>query len=54
MLDGLLCSSGDARGVAVVSNATTDAELAELHQSGVRGFRLNLSVYSQALDGLGF
>lgn len=52
MLDGLLRSRGDARGVAVVSNAITDAELAELHQAGVRGIRFNLSVGSQALDGL--
>ncbi|MGK0152208.1 amidohydrolase family protein [Pseudomonas putida] len=52
MLDGLLRSRGDARGVAVVSNGITDAELAELHQAGVRGIRFNLSVGSQALDGL--
>ncbi|EJT86188.1 hypothetical protein PPS11_00105 [Pseudomonas putida S11] len=52
MLDGLLRSRGDARGVAVVSNAITDAELAELHQAGVRGIRFNLSVGSQVLDGL--
>jgi len=52
MLDGLLRSRGDARGVAVVSGAITDAELGELHQAGVRGIRFNLSVGSQALDGL--
>jgi len=52
MLDGLLRSRGNARGVAVVSSAITDAELDELHQAGVRGIRFNLSVGSQALDGL--
>lgn len=52
MLDGLLRSRGDARGVAVVSGAITDAELSELHQAGVRGIRFNLSVGSQVLDGL--
>lgn len=52
LLDGLLRSRGDARGVAVVASTITDAELAELHQAGVRGIRFNLSVGSQALDGI--
>ena len=52
MLEGLLRSRGDARGVAVVSSAITDTQLAELHQAGVRGIRFNLSVGNQALDGL--
>lgn len=52
MLDGLLRSRGDARGVAVVSSEVTDSQLADLHQAGVRGIRFNLSVGSQALDGV--
>ncbi|MFJ4348958.1 amidohydrolase family protein [Pseudomonas sp. NPDC089401] len=52
MLDGLLRSRGDARGVAVVASSITDTELGELHQAGVRGIRFNLSVGSQALDGI--
>ncbi|MFV3314909.1 amidohydrolase family protein [Pseudomonas sp. NY15374] len=52
MLDGLLRSRGDARGVAVVATSVTDKELTTLHAAGVRGIRFNLSVGSQALDGL--
>lgn len=52
MLDGLLRSRGDARGVAVVAASVTDAELASLHAAGVRGIRFNLSVGGQALDGV--
>ncbi|NIE73588.1 amidohydrolase family protein [Pantoea sp. Ap-967] len=52
MLDGLLRSRGDARGVAVVASSVTDSELADLHKAGVRGIRFNLSVGSQALDGI--
>ncbi|WP_295481855.1 amidohydrolase family protein [uncultured Pseudomonas sp.] len=52
MLDGLLRSRGDARGVAVVASSITDAELEHLHQAGVRGIRFNLSVGTQALDGI--
>ncbi|MBK4989134.1 amidohydrolase family protein [Pseudomonas sp. S36] len=52
MLDGLLRSRGDARGVAVVASSVTDAELDELNRAGVRGIRFNLSVGTQALDGI--
>lgn len=31
-----------ARGVAVIDEATTDAELQDMHEAGVRGIRLNL------------
>lgn len=34
----------DARGVAVIDGAESDAELAQLHAAGVRGVRLNLSL----------
>ncbi len=52
MLDGLLRSRGDARGVAVVDGSITDAELASLQDAGVRGIRFNLSVGGAALDDL--
>ncbi|WP_416773137.1 amidohydrolase family protein [Pseudomonas sp. RHF3.3-3] len=52
MLDGLLRSRGDARGVAVVDGSVTDAELARLQDAGVRGIRFNLSLGGTALDDL--
>lgn len=52
MLDGLLRSRGDARGVAVVDGSIRDDELASLHEAGVRGIRFNLSVGNAALDDL--
>ncbi len=52
LLDGLLRSRGDARGVAVVDGSISDQELAELHDAGVRGIRFNMSVGNTALDDL--
>ncbi len=44
MLEGLAALGADARGVAVISGRESDAELQRLHQAGVRGVRLNLSL----------
>lgn len=52
MLDGLLRSRGDARGVAVIENSIGEDELASLHEAGVRGIRFNLSVGGAGLDDL--
>lgn len=42
MLDGLRGLEGAGRGVAVLSEDASDAQLHDLHVSGVRGLRLNL------------
>lgn len=41
LLDALLAGRGRLRGVALVGETTTRAEIEELHRAGVRGFRLN-------------
>ncbi|MFE1787068.1 amidohydrolase family protein [Streptomyces sp. NPDC059525] len=41
MVDALRSSGGLARGVATVRPDVSDAELAELHEAGVRGVRFN-------------
>ncbi|MEO8017388.1 MAG: amidohydrolase family protein [Pseudomonadota bacterium] len=41
LVDALRNSGGKARGVATVGRAVTDAELADLHDAGVRGVRFN-------------
>ena len=41
MVDALLASNGKYRGVAVVSADISEAELAAMHQAGVRGIRFN-------------
>lgn len=41
MVDALKSSGGLARGVAVVGGEVTDAELAAMHDAGVRGIRFN-------------
>lgn len=41
MLDALLSANGRARGVATVRDDVSDAELAEMHDAGVRGVRFN-------------
>ena len=41
MLDALRRSAGRARGVATLAPDVTDAELADMHQAGVRGARFN-------------
>jgi len=42
MLDALIESDFSLRGVAVVTETVTDAELRRMHEAGVRGLRLNL------------
>ena len=41
MVDALRSSAGRARGVATIRPAITDAELADLHDAGVRAVRFN-------------
>ncbi len=41
-VDALRQLGNRARGVAVIDTATTDAELRDMHEAGVRGVRLNL------------
>ncbi len=41
MVDALVHSNGKARGVATVRRTITDAELKQMHDSGVRGVRFN-------------
>ncbi|MET7571181.1 amidohydrolase family protein [Streptomyces sp. NPDC005492] len=41
LLDALAAGGGRLRGVALVGESTTRAEIEELHRAGVRGFRLN-------------
>lgn len=41
MVDALRASGGRARGVATVKPDVTEAELAEMHEAGVRGVRFN-------------
>lgn len=42
LVDSLQALNGSARGIAVVDDAVTDAELVRLHDAGVRGLRINL------------
>jgi predicted TIM-barrel fold metal-dependent hydrolase len=37
-----------ARGVAVIDDKTTDAELDDMHKSGIRGVRVNLESYGES------
>jgi len=41
MVDALVNSNGKARGIATIKRSISDAELQELHDSGVRGVRFN-------------
>ncbi len=60
MLDALARSQGRYRGVAMVDDETTEAELEAMHQAGVRGARFNfvkflggpphLSVFRRVVD----
>src|SRR3954451_25198375 len=40
---GMKARGNDARGVAVIGDKTTDAELDAMHRAGIRGIRLNLA-----------
>ena len=42
MLDALRAAGDSARGIAVIDDATPDADLSAMHALGVRGVRLNL------------
>src|ERR1700730_11959796 len=42
-LFGMKARGADARGVAVIDEKTTDAQLDAMHAAGVRGIRLNLA-----------
>lgn len=44
MLQGLAALGTQARGVAVIDGCESDAQLQALHDAGVRGVRLNLSL----------
>jgi predicted TIM-barrel fold metal-dependent hydrolase len=44
MLDALAQLGRQARGVAVIDGAESDAQLLAMHEAGVRGIRLNLSL----------
>lgn len=53
MLEGLAALGDGARGVAVIDGTESDAELQCLHEAGVRGVRLNLSLgVSGTVDSL--
>ena len=41
LLDALVAANGKARGVAIIDETTTDAELEQLNRDGVRGVRFN-------------
>ncbi len=43
LVDALRQFGADARGIAVIGEQTSDEELQELHEAGVRGIRFNLS-----------
>lgn len=42
-LDGLKRLGERARGIAVIGNATTNAELDQMHRAGIRGVRVNIA-----------
>ena len=42
-VDALRALGGKSRGVAVIDETTSDAALADMHQAGVRGVRVNLA-----------
>lgn len=53
LLEALRRLGASARGVAVIDDRTTDAELEELHRAGVRGVRLNLETAGQTDPAVG-
>ena len=50
---GMQARGRDARGVAVIDEKTTDAELEAMHKEGVRGIRLNLATGGTNDPGVG-
>jgi predicted TIM-barrel fold metal-dependent hydrolase len=46
-LDGMRRLGARARGVAVIDERTTDAALADMHNAGIRGVRVNLETAGQ-------
>ncbi|MHC3475198.1 amidohydrolase family protein [Streptomyces sp. 7R007] len=48
LLDALAAGGGRLRGIALVGERTTRAEIEELHRAGVRGFRLNFLPHLRA------
>src|SRR4051794_9895777 len=53
MLEGLAELAEDGRGVAVISGHESESELQRLHDAGVRGVRINLSLSRvNALDSV--
>ncbi|WP_435131072.1 amidohydrolase family protein [Actinacidiphila sp. bgisy144] len=48
LLDALAAAGGRMRGVALVGETTTRAQIEELHRAGVRGFRLNFLPHLRA------
>jgi predicted TIM-barrel fold metal-dependent hydrolase len=48
LLDALAREEGRARGIAVIDEKVTDAELRAWHEAGVRGVRLNLETFGRS------
>ena len=47
-VDAVRKLKGRARGVAVIDKATTDAVLADMHEAGIRGVRINLGAIGES------
>jgi predicted TIM-barrel fold metal-dependent hydrolase len=47
-VDGVRKLGARARGVAVIDDKTTDAELDDMHEAGIRGVRVNLESYGES------
>ena len=47
---GMKARGRDARGVAVIDEKTTDAELDAMHRAGIRGMRINLATGGRTTD----
>lgn len=52
LMDGLLASNGNARGVAVIEPTISDDDLQKMHAAGVRGVRINLSFGGAGIEYL--
>ena len=53
-LDAIARSNGTIRGVAVVNQGVTDAELARLHEGGMRGVRFNFVKHLGGMPDMAF